>query len=170
MVRTHTNFRTHPFSGAVFSWCRAFCFLLRREPWSSGYDGKKKENASITTRTRHVYYASTCIYNLDCKFSNASLTYCCFCLHTDTFSMWLVSFLRQGNVGEWILKRQRKTTAVKAHAARAPNYARILSYRRAFACLIPIILLVPDCVLEYWLKWITLFLLFRALSLYVLGL
>ena len=49
MVRTHTNFRTHPFSGAVFSWCRAFCFLLRRETWSSGYDGKKKENAKITT-------------------------------------------------------------------------------------------------------------------------
>ena len=49
MVRTHTNFRTHPFSGAVFSWCRAFCFLRRRETWSSGYDGKKKENGKITT-------------------------------------------------------------------------------------------------------------------------
>ena len=40
---------------------------------------------------------SACMYNLDCKFSNASLTHCRFCLHTDTFSMWLVSFFQRFN-------------------------------------------------------------------------
>ena len=39
----------HPLLIAVFLVVRAFCFLLRRETWSSGYDGKKKENAKITT-------------------------------------------------------------------------------------------------------------------------
>ena len=40
---------------------------------------------------------SACMYNLDCKFSNASLTHCRFCLHTDTFSMWLISFFQRFN-------------------------------------------------------------------------
>ena len=43
-----------------------------------------------------------------------------------------------GNVGEWILKRQGTTTG-KANVSRAPNPARILSYRRAYAYFIPIL-------------------------------